>query len=216
MEGDHGAHSPGEWASLEAIATLTELNTRCFAMLAESAHAETITSECAFYRHLDLWRRVDQRGCERAGRCPVLLLDLNFENLGWWKRVCRDPFNIPHTADGVSLIAKDCARSLLREILMGVWRLGSALPNAANLLFGMAPGVSVEISKLSVSAVERIADGYARDLRPRWEENDVFWKSLLEAAIGIDDEALFTVSLHCLQLLGSELEYRNASVTSEK
>lgn len=208
MEGDHGAQTPGEWSGLQAIATLTELNTRCFAMLAKTARGEAVAADCSLYRDLDLWRRVDQRSCERAGGCPVLLLNLNFENHAWWKRVCREPFPACRQLGRATLVQEDQARALLRDILMSIWRLGDALPTAANLLFGLAPGVSEEISNVSASDLERMAIDHAGDLRPRWEENRVFWTNLLEAAIGVDDEALFNVSLHCWQLLGRDFELR--------
>jgi hypothetical protein len=44
-----------------------------------------------------------------------------------------------------------------------------------------------------------------RHLKARWPESRSFWKGLLEAAIGTDDQALANVHLHCLQLLGSEV-----------
>jgi hypothetical protein len=210
MEGDHGAQAPEEWSGLRAIATLSEFNARCFALLAEVARERAAAAECsAVYRERDLWRRVDQRSCERAGRCPVLLLGLNFDNLAWWKRACGDPSAAPRAMGGFAAIPENAAKALLREILMEVWRIGRVSSNAANLLFGMAPGVSDVISNLSALDIDRIAADYSRDLRPRWEENDVFWKNLLEAVIGVDDEALFNVSLHCLQLLGSEIALRH-------
>jgi hypothetical protein len=207
MEKDREGGTPDGWSGLRAIATLSELNARCFAMLAEAARGEQVAAECgAIYRERDLWRQVDQRSCERAGRCPVLLLNLNFDSFPWWKRVCAEPVAASRPVGQLLLTREDRARELLREILMEVWRLGGALPGAANLLFGMAPGVSLEISNLSASHIDHIAASYARDLRPRWEENRVFWKNLLQAVTGTDDEALFALSLHCWQLLGSEFD----------
>jgi len=209
MEGDQEPPEPGEWSGLRAIATLTELNTRCFAMLAEAAKGDKAAAQCgAIYRARDLWMQVDQRSCERAGRCPVLLLNLNFDDAVWWKRVSARPFAVLAPTTVPAFTREDGARTLLRDILMEVWRLGGALPSAGNLLFGLAPGISAEISKLSASEIEHIAINYAAELRPRWEDNGVFWRNLLEAVIGTDDEALFNVSLHCWQLLGVELERR--------
>lgn len=202
MEGDNGSQTSGEWPGLQAITTLTELNTRCFATLAEAVNGENIAPESTIYRNLDLWRRVDQRACARAGRCPILLLNLNFDNHAWWKRVCGEPLTASRRIGRPIFTSEGQARALLRDILMEIWRLGRALPTAANLLFGLAPGVSEEISNVSASDIDRMAVDYARDLRPRWEENRVFWKNLVEAAIGSDDEALFTVFLHCWQLTG--------------
>jgi len=206
MEEDRRAPFPNGWSGLGAIAALRRLNARCIEILADIAQTENSLELSMIYRESDLWSQVDQRACERAGSCPVLLLNLNFERLDWWKKVCagedtaRSPDALP------PLFVETQGRSLLREILMEVWRLGGSLPSAANLAFGMAPGVSAEISRLSVLQIDRKACSLYEGLRPRWEQNTAFWRQLLEASVGNDDEALSNVHLHCLQLLGCELE----------
>lgn len=206
MEEDRRASLPGGWSGLGAVAALRRLNARCIAVLAEIARVGGTLDRSAIYRDADLWGQMDERASERAGSCPVLLLNLNFEDLDWWKRVCTEEAipSVPHALAPLFTEAQACA--LLREILMEVWRLGGSLPGAANLAFGLAPGVSAEVAKLSVPQVERITLEQCGGLRPRWEQNAVFWSNLLEAAVGHDDEALSNVHLHSLQLLGRELE----------
>jgi len=79
------------------------------------------------------------------------------------------------------------------------------MPRALNLLFGMTPEVTATIVQLAAPDIDRIAVEEARHLKPRWPESRNFWKGLLEAAIGTDDQALKNVHLHCLQLLGNEV-----------
>lgn len=209
MGGDRAAPGPTGWAGLQAIATVHRLNARCFTTLAEVVQSGSASIERSpIYRNAELWRQMDQMASERAGRCPVLLINLNFDRLDWWKRVSEKRVAVPGPAASSELIDEAQATPLLREILMEVWHLGRSMPRAANLLFGMAPGVSEQISELTVRQVDQIAVDYARNLRPRWEENAVFWKNLLQAAIGTDDEALFAVHLHCLQLLGNDSQLR--------
>lgn len=207
MEGDHGTPPPNGWSGLRALARLKRLNAECIARLADVAQTEIDPIERSpIYREWELWKRVDKRACDRAARCPVLLLNLHFERFDWWKRACGGTVIVRHGTPQPLLSREGQSQSLLREILMEVWRLGRSLPNATTLLFGLAPGVCAEIANLSAMEVDRIAVDYARNLRPRWEENAVFWKKLLESAVDIDDETSFNVHLHCLQLLGSELE----------
>lgn len=209
MEEDRTEQLPDGWPGLQEIATLHRLNASHFAMLAEVARTETSPGERSpIYRELELWKRVDDRACERAGRCPVLLLSLNFERLDWWKRISPRVAIIPTVDTHAALFDDALSGSILREILMEAWRLGRSLPSTATLLFGMARGVSAEISRLPVLEVDRIAVDYAKDLRPRWEENKVFWRNLLHGATGTDDGALVTVHLYCLQLLGGHFELR--------
>jgi hypothetical protein len=95
--------------------------------------------------------------------------------------------------------------SLVREILMDAWTLGRTMPHALNLIFGMASPVTATIVQMGVPEIDRIAVEEGRRLRARWPGSRSFWKSLLQAAIGTDDQALANVHLHCLQLLGSEV-----------
>ena len=198
---------PDGWAGLGAIAALRRLNARCIGMLADIARTERSLERSMIYRASHLWSQMDQRACERAGSCPVLLLNLNFERLNYWEKVCAGQGDISTSDARLALFTESQGAPLLREILIEVWRLGGSLPGAANLAFGMAPGLSIEISKLSVLAIDLKASILYQGLRPRWEQNAVFWRQLLEASVGNDDEALSNVHLHCLQLLGSDFEY---------
>lgn len=150
-----------------------------------------------------LWAQVDARVCERAGRCPVLLLDLNFQRADWWRRVCHDDDRASSVIGPSALFTAERVTPILREILMEAWSIARSMPHAASLIFGMEPHVSSAIAGLSVPELDRVAVAYARHLRPRWEESRVFWQRLLLAAIGADEEALAHARLHCLQLLGS-------------
>ena len=206
MEQDSAAQMPSGWSGLGAMAALHRLNARCIETLTDFARTDGSLKRSMIYRMSDLWSRMDHRACERAGTCPVLLLNLNFERLDWWKRICAGQESVSAPDAPAALFANSQGTPLLREILTGVWRLGGSLPTAANLVFGMAPGVSAEISKLSVMQIDRMAASLSEGLRPRWEQNTKFWTQLLEASIGNSDEALSVIHLHCLQLLGGELD----------
>jgi hypothetical protein len=148
--------------------------------------------------------QVDVRACERAGRCPVLLLDLNFQRPEWWQRL---EYAAPAAMDGDeprTLLTREAAAPLLREILMEAWSTGRTLPRATGLFFGMAPGVIQAITHMSVLEIDRMVTNHAQSLRPRWEDRVTFWRRLLQAAIGTDDEALVNVQHDCLSLLGGE------------
>lgn len=146
--------------------------------------------------------QVDARVCERAGRCPVLLVDLNFQRPAWWQRL---EYAAPAAMDGPrTLLTREAAAPLLREILMEAWSTGRTLPRATGLFCGMAPGVIQAITRMSVLGIDRMVTNHAQSLRPRWEDRVTFWRRLLQAAIGTDDEALVNVQHDCLSLLGGE------------
>jgi hypothetical protein len=151
-----------------------------------------------------LWAQADARACERAGRCPVLLIDLNFQRPEWWQRASQRIADLS-LPEGASALGTGGAVSLVREILMDARTIGRTMPRALNLIFGMASPVTATIVQMGVPEIDRIAVEEGRNLKPRWPESRSFWKGLLQAAIGTDDQALANVHLHCIQLLGSEV-----------
>ncbi len=192
---------PQRWSGESALATVRHLNTRCVALLAaEKTHDDEGLSA--------LWAQVDARACERAGRCPVILIDLNFQRPDWWQRASQRGTE-PVATEGARMPDSERALSLVREILMDARTISRTMPRALNLVFGMASSVSATIAQLGAPEIDRIAVQAARHLKARWPESRSFWRGLLEAAISTDDQALANVHLHALQLLGSETVSRH-------
>jgi hypothetical protein len=196
--------TPNRWAGVRMLHTAHRLNERCVSLLAETVRMGVSSIELpALYGLRELWAQVDARACERAGRCPVLLLDLNFLRADWWRPVRPGNTGASVVSGPPALFAVEDATPLLREILMEAWSICRSVPHAASLIFGIEPHVSLAIAELSVPELDQVAVINARYLRPRWEESRAFWQRLLLAAIGSDDEALACAHLQCLQLLGS-------------
>jgi hypothetical protein len=192
---------PQRWPGESALGAVRHLNARCVALLAaDKTHDDETLSA--------LWAQVDARACERAGRCPVILIDLNFQRPDWWQRASQRSAD-PLPPEGARAPETERAVSLVREILMDAWTISRTMPRALNLVFGMASPVSATIAQLGAPEIDRIAIQEARHLRARWPESRSFWKGLLEAAISTDDQALAHVHLHALQLLGSETVSRH-------
>jgi hypothetical protein len=192
----HPTIEPQCWEGRDTLSTVHQLNKRSFALLAGQPHEDAMLES--------LWAQVDERACERAGRCPVLLLDLHFQRRDWWQRASRrSADSLP--SDNQYSPEIERAASLLCEILIDAWTIGRTMPRALNLIFGMTPPVLTMILQMGPPELERIAVEEAPRLKARWPESRSFWKGLLQAAIGTDDQALANVHLHCLQLLGSDL-----------
>jgi len=178
------------------------LNERCFAHLAQVVKAHPDLGRTPALEVLSAAiAQVDARVCARAGSCPVLLLDLDFNEAERWDRIIA---GMPIAAPA-PLFSQEAASPLLHEILMQAWNVNHGAPRAARLFFGMAPKVTEVISKLTGEELKRIAQAHALHLRPRWEDRRTFWARLMDAAVGTSDEALVDVQLHCLSLLGGEL-----------
>ena len=183
------------------LSAARQLNARCFALLVEAVRAHPSPQGAPALQVLsEFAAHVDARVCERAGSCPVLLVDLNFNVPECWERVTA---GMPMNAAG-ALFVQESVSPVLHEILMHAWSLAHSLPRATNLFFGMAPQVREAIGHLTGEEIDRIAQERASSLRPRWEDCRTFWTRLLEAATGTSEEALIDVQLHCLSLLGGE------------
>jgi hypothetical protein len=174
-------------------------------LLAEAARTDEARGAFSVvYEFPDLWARMDAPACERAGQCPVLLLDLNFESAEWWRRATVSD-TVARAAAPVIAFNPTRAGPLIREILTEARGSARALPLAARLVFGMNAEVCGAVAALSAANIERISTGQMRELAPRWPNTPAFWRRLLEAAAGDDSGGLTKVRLHCIQLLGSDL-----------
>jgi hypothetical protein len=192
------------WAGLPLLDITRRVNRLGFDLLLQISANEDARRNCAaVFDHLGLWAQIDARACERAARCPFLLMDLHFLRVEWWQLAGLGGAPLQLNAPRPLFTDVEGA-PILREILAEAWRMARSTPRAASLLFGMAPAVSEAIAKLSVPDVDRIVSEHAKHLRPRWEESRTFWSRLLQAAIGTDDDALTGVHLHSLGLLGGE------------
>ena len=201
-----GLPTQNRWPGREVLEAARELNTRYMELLAEVASTpEAGDAWGGLIGHLNLWKQLNVDACGRAGRCPVLLLNINFERTDWWSRVRHSPIVLDSGAPG-ALFHKDRAAPLIREILTEARSAARGFPAAARLTFGMTAIVSSIVADLSAAEVERISSAYTRELRPRWADRPSFWKRLLEAAITNDTSALPQLHLHCVQLLGRDLQ----------
>jgi hypothetical protein len=138
------------------------------------------------------------------GRCPILLVDLNFQQPEWWESIAHGTQKSNSVNDPRAVFTVEEATPLLHEILIEAWSISRTLPRVVSLLFGMAPPVPNTIAQLSVKQIDRIAIEHANYLRPRREGRRAFWRQLLQSAIDNDDEALIDVQLYCLTLLGGD------------
>jgi hypothetical protein len=184
------------------------LNQRCFALLQATALARTGADSPVFARR-DLWARIDERGMDRAGRCPVLLLTLQLHNLEWWQRVIAGGVGPVLLNAPAPLFDAEVVAPVLRAILTEAWSAARGNVFAASLLFGMTPAVAKALVNLTAQSIDRIVTTQATAVRPRWEESRTFWNGLLEAAVAEDNAMLTHVHLHALQLLGSEAQPRH-------
>jgi len=193
------------WSGGVLLETVRRLNERGLARLAKVAQASDAMDSFSSWKEIfPLWSHPSERTLGRAARCPLVLFDFNFQRGWWWRRVAsaRAPGG-SRQATG-SGFHTDEAIPLARDLLMEAWSASRFAPPIASLVFGMAPEVTTLIARLSPCDLDRVVVNETREMRPRWENQPMFWKDLFHAAAQMDDQALANVHLHCLQLLGGE------------
>jgi hypothetical protein len=194
--------TPTRWAGSRVLETVHRLNARCLALLAEAAQ-ETRAAQYStgVFASRELWMRMDEPACRRAGTCPLFLLDLKFRDTAWWKTVS-DPAQRSATACGPTTERRFAEP--LREALMEGWSIARSMPQLLTFPFGIAPAIAALIRELPLADLDRIVAWHGHCVRPRWAQNRKFWDMLLMAAVSTDEEALQRVRLYCVQLLGGE------------
>jgi len=198
------------WSGVIHLETVRRLNERGLAFLTKAARASESAAELGPWKEiLPLWASPSEGTLGRAARCPMVLLDFNFQRVEWWSRV------INGRRPGGSWQPKwggFCAREaipLARDLLMEAWSVSRSKPHVASLLFGMAPEVARLIARLSPCDVDRVVVHEAQRMTLRWENCPAFWGGLIHAATQTDDQCLANVHLQCLQLFGAELLFED-------
>jgi hypothetical protein len=184
--------------------TVRRLNERGLELLTKAPQAlEDTEPQESWKEILPLWASASESTLGRAARCPMVLLDFNFQRLDWWSQAI--DASEESRRPSLNAFHPDEAISLARELLLEAWSAARAMSAASRLVFGMAPEVSTLIARLSPRDLDRLVVHDIQELRPRWENRPMFWKELFHAATQMDDQILANVHLHCLQLLGGEL-----------
>lgn len=194
--------APNRWAGSRVLETVHRLNAWCLALFAQAAE-ETGAERYAtgIYASRELWTRMDEGACRRAGTCPVFLLDLKFHDTAWWTSVSDRAQLSPITsAPGT----EHRFAEPLREALIEGWSLARSMPHLLGFPLGIAPGAAAVMRQLSPADLDRILTRHGELARPRWSQNRRFWDMLLMAAASPEEEALQRLKLYAVQLLGSE------------
>ena len=193
------------WPGADALKMVRRLNSKGLeSIAATAANIDESGATGLVSRHAGLWRQMTPDSCQRMAGCPVLLVELHFHDVPWWEWVVRQGPKPLRPVISDPRIAIGNAQALVREILMQACIIAHKSREAARLSFGISSPVVEMIADLTGSEIELLTAEHAEELQLRWADNTVFWKNLLEAALGDSEEAVGAVHMHCLQLLGSD------------
>jgi hypothetical protein len=188
----------------QVLEPLYDVNERCIEMLAQMARKDRPGSVALVLDLRDLLTRLKPETRASAARRAVLLCDLRFANLNWWRAARDHPRRPAPLPEWRGSFPKPAALQLARSALLLAWHsLRSSAQSA--VLLGVQPSVADIIVGLSLSDIELLVERRFRHVRPRWEDRPAVWRALLLAAESEDFRKMRDFDLYSLQLLTGDL-----------
>jgi hypothetical protein len=182
-----------------------EFNGRLLGLLAQIAHSNGAHPPPEIVQeHRELWLALDPAACERASRCPFLLIDIHFRDPEWWQWARQEHSWRTRAPPTPGLLPRKLAVEMMYDALVVTWHAARLDGRVAATLFAMTPKVLAVVAKLGLRHLRQMAEHHHRELRPRWEQLPTFWGRLLSAACSGDHETLFDLHLHGFQLLHAD------------
>lgn len=187
-------------------APLTELNVECLGLLVmRAADAEPGAPLPPLLAGLrQQWACLSALAVRRLAAAPFTLFDAGLASAPrWLEQRSLGVHEQPHgTRPGYFEPA--AARSITRRTLVYGWHLARSRPRAACLVFGVQIATIESLAACSLASLEAAAEWSADALRPRWAQQDAFWRELLVAASGGADRRLHELLLGGIQRLAAE------------
>ena len=203
--------SAPRWKGGDSLALVYQLNERCLTALCDWAASPGSCELPLIAKHRGVWSSIRADDVKRAARFPFVILDVHFEDEGWWRKP-------PESGNGARAEAtrRNCwppffAEQLLQEVLIFAWHTVKWDRQVARLSLGMSPGVAEAIAELAPRQLAVIGQQFSGELRLRWQDDMDFWRAVLRAASTGDEDALSEIHRHAKLLLCGELLSRAAA-----
>ena len=196
--------SPPRWKGKQSLELVCQLNLRCIGFLCDLVASDALgVPSSRVTENRECWLRLSSDARHRAAQMPFIIVDVEFRNEAWWRRVVDS--NAAGAGPAINGIRREANAQLAQEVLMFAWQTARWDRAVARQLFGMASSVAEIIAVLTPHQVLDIASREHLSVRVRWAENVPFWKDFLMAAANSDDDRLADVHLYAKLLLCGEL-----------
>jgi hypothetical protein len=186
------------------LAPVTELNEQMLQQLRELAlrapgagGAESGPRLVASLR--EQWCALEADAQQRLAASPCLLLDAGFAEPQRWERIggCA----VMDAGDRSAYFQDAVGVALVRRTLLLAWHLARANRVSARVLLGMSTAAAERIAACRLSDLEALAQRAPAWITPRWEQQPIVWRQLIDAASRRQSVLLRQAQLRGLQLL---------------
>jgi hypothetical protein len=186
-------------------APLTELNAEALGLLVMRAADAGETELPPLLAGLQgLWADLPNSALKRLSAAPFSLFDAGIAGSSRWLEVRTGGVHeLPQCVEP-AFFDPAAARSITRRMLVYGWHLARSRPRAACLVFGATFAAVESLSACSLAALDSAAERHGDLLRPRWANQQGYWRELLLAASAGADQRLSELLLGGVQRLAAE------------
>jgi len=209
MAGQGGPRSREDgkhWLPSQGVdpAPLAELNAECLGLLAERAAEPGPGLPPLLSGLRELWAELPAHAVKRLAAAPFSLFDAGFAASPRWLELRGSGVHESPQPAGPAFFDPAAARGITRRMLVYGWHLARSRPRAACLVFGATLPAVESLAACSLSALEAAAERSGDFLRPRWAQQETFWRELLVAAASGADQRLHELLLGGVQRLAAD------------
>jgi hypothetical protein len=190
------------------LASLTELNELCLALLVEQSEIRGSQAGVLLRSIADLWRTMDATARQRAAACPFLVVDAGFSDPLRWQAPPAPQVGDASEGPYAAFFTVPTAAHVARLVFTYAWHLARADGSAARFFLAMPADTATAISHWTLPQINSLADCHPGWLTPRWPARVAVWRELLTAAANGDQVVLERARLRGIALLAAEARIR--------
>ena len=151
-----------------------------------------------------LWADLPSQALKRLAAAPYSLFDAGIAGSSRWLEMRAGGVHELSQCVEPAYFEPAAARSITRRMLVYGWHLARSRPRAACLVFGATSPAVESLSACSLGALDAIAERHGDRLKPRWANQQSYWRELLLAASAGADQRLTELLLGGVQRLAAE------------
>lgn len=192
------------WKGAQCLAPVQRLNERCIELLCDVAVSADVELQI-IKENAGLWTQLNLDARQRLARVPLVIVDAQFKNDEWWRRVAQPSGKDADAAAMWNGLPSGVSEELMHETLMFGWQIVGSNRIIALTSFAMSPSVAEMIAALTPKSIREIAVRQCSSIEIRWGNDVEFWHDLLHAAVTANEEALTALYLHAKLVVLGEL-----------